>query len=84
MGPSVRRVLPIYSNGSAPSNEVAAMPIYGKSTEKSFSPEPRKLGIKHRGPKVHQVCSNNDSRLTFDLFTTRSNLRPYTFKWGKC
>ena len=39
-------------------------------------------GIYHRGLKVYQVCSNNDSRLTFDLFTTRSNLRPYAFLWG--
>ena len=31
MGPSVKRVLPSCSNGSAPSNKMAAMPIYGKT-----------------------------------------------------
>ena len=30
---------------------------------------------------VYQVCSNDDPRLIFDLFTARSNLRPYTFIW---
>ena len=27
----------------------------------------------HCGHKVYQVCSNDDRRLTFDLFTARSN-----------
>ena len=36
-------------------------------------------GIKHRGLKVYQVDSNGDTRLTFDLFTAMSTLRPYTF-----
>ena len=26
-----------------------------------------------------QVCSNDDPRLTFDLFTPRSNLHPHAF-----
>ena len=26
---------------------------------------------------------DDDPRLTFDLFTARSNLRPYAFIWGK-
>ena len=30
MGPPVKRGLIIYSNGSAPLNKMAAMPIYGK------------------------------------------------------
>ena len=42
-GPSVKVGLKICSNGSAPLNKMAAMPIYGKSTLKSSSPEPRKL-----------------------------------------
>ena len=32
MGPSVKRVLIIYANGSAPLNKMAAMPVYGKNT----------------------------------------------------
>ena len=32
----------------------------------------------------HQVCSNGDCTLTFDLFTPRSNLHQYTFIRGKC
>ena len=41
MGPSVERVLTISLNRSTPLNKMAAMPIYGKNTEKSSSPEPR-------------------------------------------
>ena len=35
-----------------------------------------KLGIQYRGLKVHQVCSNDDTMMTFDLFTVWSNLCP--------
>ena len=38
------------------------------------------LGIKHRGLKVYQVCFNDDRSW---YFTAGSNLRPYTFVWGK-
>ena len=31
MGPSVERMLTICSNGSAPLNKMAAMPIYGRT-----------------------------------------------------
>ena len=41
------------------------------------------LGILHRCLKIFQVNSNDDGRLTFDLFTTRSKLRFYRFVWGK-
>ena len=30
-----------------------------------------------------QSCSNDDPRLTFDLFTAKSNLHPHAFVWGK-
>ena len=36
MGPSVERMLTICSNGSAPLNKMAAMPIYGKTLKKSL------------------------------------------------
>ena len=41
------------------------------------------LVTEHWGLKVIQVCSNDDLRLTFDLFAARSNLRPYALVWGK-
>ena len=40
-----------------------------------------KHGIQHRTLKYYQVCSNDDPRLTFDLFMQRSNLVPYAFIW---
>ena len=42
------------------------------------------LGIQHRGLKVYQVDSNDDSRLTFDISVVRSNLHSNTLVWGKC
>ena len=41
------------------------------------------LVTEHWGLNVIQVCSNDDSRMTFDLFTARSNLHLYAFVWGK-
>ena len=38
-----------------------------------------KLGIQHQVFGYCQICSNDDPRLTFDLFTERSNLVPYAF-----
>ena len=37
------------------------------------------LGIQHQALKYSQVCSYDDPRLTFDLFTEMSTLVPYTF-----
>ena len=42
-----------------------------------------KLGIQHQALNYYQVHSNDDPRLTFDLFTQRSTLVPYTFVWEK-
>ena len=69
--------------------KMAATPIYGKTRLKILSSRTKKalrlnLGIQHRELKVYQVHSNDDPRLTFDIFMTRSNLRPHTFVWGKC
>ena len=36
-----------------------------------------KLGIQHRARVYYQVCSNDDPRLTFDLFPQRSTLLSY-------
>ena len=70
MGPSVEEVLSICSNGSAPLNKMAAMPIYGK-TKKTlkvfFSQTSFEAESWHWGLKVNQVCSNDDCTLTFDL-----------------
>ena len=37
IGPSIERMLTVCSNGSAPLNKMAAMPIYGKHLKISFS-----------------------------------------------
>ena len=42
-----------------------------------------KLGMQHRVLKYYQVCLNDDPWLTLTYFTTRSNLVPYAFVWGK-
>ena len=88
IGPSVKGILSIYSNGSASLNKMATMPIYGEKHLKIFFSRTKKasrqnLVTEHWGLKVIQVCSNDNPRLTFDLFTARSNLRPYAFVWGK-
>ena len=58
---------------------MVAMPIYGKKHLKIF----QESFTEHWGLKVIQVCSNDDTRMTFDNFKARSNLRPYEFVWGK-
>ena len=40
-----------------------------------------KLGIQHWALEYYQVHSNDDPRLTFDLFTKRSTLVSYAFEW---
>ena len=75
--------------------KMAAMPIYGKNTSKSFSPEPA-----GRFSRFHEtwyvasglqpiiVCSNDDPGVTLSYFTSRSNLvRPkkmshFKLGWG--
>ena len=78
----------MYTNGHGPLIKMAAKPIYGKNNKNLLLQNQESLGlnlgIKHHGLKVYQVCSNDDPRLTFDLFTARSNLRPHAFIWGKC
>ena len=39
------------------------------------------LGIQQSVLEYYQVCSNNDSGLTFAYYTARSNLAPYAFVW---
>ena len=87
MGPFVERILTICSKGSAPKKKRAA--IYGKKHSKLFFSRTKKAlklnrSINYQGLKFYQVCSNDDRRLTFDLFTAWSNLRPHTFVWEKC
>ena len=77
IGPSVERMLTICSNGSAPLNKMAVMPMYGKILKISFSstkkPLRLNLGIQHQRLKVYLVCWNYD---TVDLFMVWSNLCP--------
>ena len=67
--------------------KMAAMPIYvKKKTLKIFFfgslwPTSLKLGIQHWALAYHQIYSNDDPMLTFDLFTQKSTLVPYAFVW---
>ena len=60
-------------------NKMAAMPIYVKTkllfsrTKKALSLH---LGVQHQALKVYQVCSNDDTNMSFDLFRVWSNLCP--------
>ena len=42
-----------------------------------------KLGMQHRVLKYYQIPSKDNPGLTLTYFTTRSNLVPYAFVWGK-
>ena len=59
--------------------KMAAMPIYGKNSSKSFSSETSrpistKFRMYHRGLQPIIVFSNDDTRLTLNYFKARSNL----------
>ena len=54
--------------------KMAAMPIYGKNLQKSFSPFFMKLGMKHWGLLPIIVCSNDDPGVKLTYFTAWSNL----------
>ena len=86
--PFVEGLLSICSKGSTLFNKMTSMPIYGEKHLKVFFSRTMKasslnLVTEHWGLKVIQVCSNDDPRLIFDLFTARSNLRLYAFVLGK-
>ena len=58
------------------------MPIYGEKHLKVFFSRTKKtsrlnLSIQHRGLKVYQIDSNDDSRLTIDLSVARLFAFPY-------
>ena len=80
MGPSVEGMFTLCSNGSASLNKMAAMPIYGKTLKVFFSSTMKalrlNLGIQHRGLKVYQVCSNDETRMTCNRLMVWSILCP--------
>ena len=59
---------------------MATMPIYGKTLKNLFSSTKKalrlNLGIQHWGLKVYLICSNDESRMTFDHFMIWSNCVP--------
>ena len=65
--------------------KMAAMPIYGKSLQKSSSASRNtmilKLGMVHWGFKDHIVYINDDPGLTMTLFL-KDNLSPICFYIG--
>ena len=74
MGPSVNRMLTIYSNSSAPLNKMTAMPIYDKRFKNLLSEKALKLNL------VIQHCVSKYTKfvqmMTIDLFMIWSNLCP--------
>ena len=65
---------------------MAAMPIYGKNTLKTFFPGTSrqilmKLYMKHQRPKPFIICANYDPGLTLTFFTARSNFATQAFTW---
>ena len=82
--PSVKRWLKVCTNGHSPSPSrymVKTLKNLLLQNQESFGAE--SWYIASDTLRVYQICSNDDPRLTFDLFTTRSNLCPYAFVWGK-
>ena len=77
----------IYTSGHGMLIKMATIPIYGKTAKKIFSRTKKasrlNLGIQQNRLKVYQICSNDEPRLTFDLFTASSSLHPPAFVWGK-
>ena len=68
-------------NGSAPLKNMAVKPVMVKTLKIFFFSSTKTalrlhLGIQHRGFEVYQVCLNDETRMTFDLFIVWSNLRP--------
>ena len=58
--------------------KMAAIPIYGKNTLKTFFPGTTgqilmKLCMKHQRPKPFFICANYDPGLTLTYFMARSN-----------
>ena len=58
--------------------KMAAMPILGKNTLRTFFPGTTgqilmKLCMKHQRPKPVIICANYDAGLTLTYFTARSN-----------
>ena len=65
-------------------NKMAALPIYGKNTLKTFFPGTiwqilMKLCMKDQRPKPFIIRANYDPGLTLTYFTARSNFATYAF-----
>ena len=75
----------VCSNSPGYMTKMVAMPNMFKNLKIFFFraewPRSLKLGMKHRTLEYYQVHSDDDPRLTLDLFTQKSNLVPYAFVW---
>ena len=75
----------VYINGPGHMTKMAAMPIYGKTFQKSSPKEfiivimILKLGMEHYVLKLYKVYINDDTELTLTYFTTISNLLKIVF-----
>ena len=76
-----------------PLNRMAAIPIYGKKKKKKKKKKTLKNHLRNQesfvaeslyiawvtlGLQSYKVCSDDDLRMTFDLFMARSDLRLHT------
>ena len=66
--------------------KMAAMPINGKNTLRTFFPGTTgqilmKLCMKHQRHKPFIICANYDPWLTLTYFTARSNFATKAFTW---
>ena len=76
----------IHQHNAGHMTKMAAMPIYGKNTLKSFFPGPTgpilmKLCMKHQRSGPFIFCSNYSPGLTLTYFMARSNFATLAFTW---
>ena len=78
----------ICSNGPGHMTKMAAMAIYAKNLKKIFfsrtkRPMTLNLGMHRRVLEYYQVCSNDDTGLTWAYFTAKVKFGPSCFCMGK-
>ena len=82
------RLAKIYANCTGHMTKMATSPIYGKNPLNIFFSGTKRsmdlgLGMQHWECGSHQICTNDESRLTLTYFMARSNLIPNAFIWEK-
>ena len=75
IGPSIERMLTVCSNGSAPLNKMAAMPIYGKHLKISFSRTKKALRL-NRAQAVSEKTLKNYTILYMYIAQEQGQITP--------